>query len=158
MAITVLEESPEFRLGHAGSVYVTVWFNELSNAALDALAKHQQALAAKYGKVTMVSVVVNATQAPGPEIRERLKEQSHELSHARLGNIIVVQARGMAAIVARSFLAMLSLISKEHMKVFKTLEEAADEVRKLPGQHAETVANQSLTEDLVAFAALPRPR
>lgn len=158
MAITVLQEHPEFRLGHVGSVYVTVWFNELSHTALDALTKHQEDLAAKYGKITLVSVVVDATKTPGPEIRDRLKAQGQVLSQARLGNIIVVQARGMSAIIARSFLAMLSLISKEHMKVFKTVEEAADEVKKIPGQHAETLANQTLVQDLVAFVALPRPK
>lgn len=158
MGVTVLQEHPEFRLGHVGSVFVTVWFNELSHAGLDALNKHQKDLAAKFGKVTMLSVVVDATKAPSPEIRERLKTETDDLAPARLANIIVVQARGMSAIIARSFLAMLSLISKEHMKVFKTLEEAAEEVRKVPGQHPETVANQALAEELVAFAALPRPR
>jgi hypothetical protein len=157
MSITVLQEHPEFRLGHSGSVFVTVWFSELSHHALDALTKHQQAIFEKHGKVTMVSVVVNATQAPGPEIRERLKQQMSDLGHMRMGNITVILARGMSAIIARSFMAMLSLISKEHMKVFKTLEEAAEEVRKIPGQHAATLANLALTEDLVAFAALPRP-
>jgi hypothetical protein len=115
MGVTVLQESAAFRLGHVGSVFVTVWYSELTNEALDALNRHQQALAAKYGKLTMVSVVVNATQAPGPELRERLRTEMNELSSSRLANIIVVLARGMSAIITRSFLAMLSLISEEHM-------------------------------------------
>jgi hypothetical protein len=158
MAITVLEETPEFRLGHVGSVYVTVWFSELSIAALDALEKHQRALVEKYGKVTMVSVVMGATKAPGPEIRDRLQGQSDVLAPHRRGNIIVVNARGMSAIIARSFLAMLSLISKEHMKVPSTLEAAAEEVKKIPGQDAETMANATLADDLLAFANLPPPK
>jgi hypothetical protein len=157
MAISVLEERPEYRLGHVGSVYVTVWFSELNDAALDALAKHQRDLVAKYGKITMVSVVVNATKGPGPELRERLRAQSAELAEHRLGNIIVVMARGMSAIIARTFLAMLSLISKEHMKVPASLEAAAEEVKKIPGQDAATLANLTLAEDLVAFANLPSP-
>jgi hypothetical protein len=158
MSITVLQEHPDFRLGHAGSVFVTVWFSELSHAALDALTKYQREIFSKHGRVTMVSVVVNATTAPGPELRERLKTEMSELADMRMGNITVVLARGMSAIIARSFLAMLSLISKEHMKVFKTLEEAAEEVKKIPGQHAATLANMTLADDLVAFAALPRPK
>ena len=158
MSITVLQEHPDFRLGNVGSVFVTVWFSELSHAALDALTNHQKLIFEKHGKVTMVSVVVNATQAPGADLRERIKVQMEELADMRMGNITVVLARGMSAIIARSFLAMLSLISKEHMKVFKTLEEAAEEVKKIPGQHAATLANLTLADDLVAFAALPRPK
>lgn len=157
MAITVLEECPEYRFGHVGSVYVTAWFSELNDKGLDALAKHQQALASKHGKITMVSVVMGATKAPGPELRERLKAQAAEMEKQRRGNIIVVQTRGMGAIIARSFLAMLSLISKEHMKVPLTLEAAAEEARQLPGQDAATVANAGLADELIAFAALPRP-
>ena len=158
MAITILEECPEFRLGHVGSVYVTVWFSELNEKALDSLARHHHALVAKYGKITLVSVIVNATKAPGPELRDRLRAQSVELAKHRHGNVIVVLARGMSAIIARTFLAMLSLISSEHMKVPTTLDAAADEVRKIVGQDAATAANESLADDLVAFASLPRPK
>jgi hypothetical protein len=31
-------------------------------------------------------------------------------------------------------------------------------VRKVPGQHSETLANERLVEDLSAFAALPQPK
>lgn len=158
MPITLLEERPDFRLGHAGSVYVSIWFSELSHAALDALEKHHQALSAKHGKITLVSVIVGATKPPPDELRDRLRKQSVELAKVRLGNVIVVQARGMGAIIARSFLAVLSLISAENMKVPANLEAAAEEVRKLPGQDAGTRANQTLGEDLMAFAALPRPQ
>ncbi len=158
MAISILEECPEFRLGHSGSVYVTVWFSELNDKALDSLAKHHHALVAKYGKITLVSVIVNATKAPGSDLRERLRTQSVELAKHRRGNVIVVLARGMSAIIARTFLAMLSLISSEHMKVPASLDAAADEVRKIAGQDAATVANASLGDDMVAFAALPRPK
>ena len=158
MAITLLDERPEYRLGHVGSVYVTVWFSELNDAALDALEKHHRLLSAKYKKITMVSVIINATSAPGPELRERLRTQGAELSQQRLGNIIVVKARGMSAIIARTFLAMLSLMSNEHMKVPASFDEAADEVRKIAGQDAETAGNMTLADDLIEFAALPRPK
>lgn len=158
MSVTVLEETPNYRLGHVGSVFVTVWFAELDDGALDALDKHQKALVDKYGKVTMVSVVVNATKAPGPELRERLKKNTDLLAAHRLGNIIVVTAKGMSAIIARSFLAMLTLISKETMRVPATLAAAAEEVKKLPGQDAAIISNARLAEELEAFANLPRPK
>lgn len=157
MAITVLEECRDYRLGSVGSVLVTVWFSELSNAALDALEKHHEALANRHGKITLVSIVMGATAAPPSELRERMRKQTSDLAKRRLGNIIVVRARGLSAIIARSFLAALSLMSSETIKVPATLEAAATEVRALPGQNAETMHNDALAADLEAFAELPRP-
>lgn len=139
-----------------GSVYVTVWFSELDDRALDSLAKHHQALSGKYGKITLVSVIINATKAPAPELRERLRTQGLEQAKHRHGNIIVVLARGMSAIIARTFLAMLSLISSDNLEVLASLEAAADEVKKLAGQDAATVGHATLADDRMAFAALPR--
>lgn len=158
MAVTILEERPEARVGHVGSVFVTSWYSELTVEALDMLERHQTALAQKYGQVTLVSVVMGASKNPPPEIRERLKRTSDFLSGQRIGNFVVVQTRGLGAIIARTFLAALSLLNPENMRVIRTLEEAADEVRKLPKQHPEVVANVTLAADLVAFAALPQPR
>ena len=117
MAITILEECPEFRLGHMGSVYVTVWFSELNDKALDSLARHHHALVAKYGKITLVSVIINATKAPGSELRDRLRTQSVELAKHRRGNVIVVLARGMSAIIARTFLAIEEAHLERHPRV-----------------------------------------
>ena len=60
MAVTILEERPEARVGHVGPVFVTSWYSELTVEALDMLERHQTALAQKYGQVTLVS--------PGPFI------------------------------------------------------------------------------------------
>ena len=156
MAIALLEQLPECRVGHVGSVYVTVWFSELTVPAIDMLEKHHRALVAKHGTITLVSVVVNATAAPPAELRERMRAQSKDLAKGRRGNVVVVLARGLAAIITRTFLAALSLISVENMKVFKTLDEAATALRELPGQDAETKANLRFAEELADFVALPR--
>lgn len=155
MAVTLLEESPLFRLGHVGSVYVTVWFKELTAPALEVVGRHHRALARQYGKITLISVIVNATKAPTPEIREAVHAQTKELGSQRHGNIVVVTARGLSAIIARSFITMMSLISSETMKVPSTVAAAAEEVRKLPGQDAATVGHAGLADDLIAFVALP---
>lgn len=158
MPITILEELPKCRVGHSGSVFVTAWYSELTMPALDMMERHQTALATKYGRVTLISVVMGATKNPPPELRERLKKTSNFLSGQRLGNFVVVLTRGLAAIIARTFLAALSLMSSENMRVVRTLEDAADEARKLPGQHDDVINNAQLGADLVTFAALPRPR
>lgn len=157
MSITLLEECRDYRLGSTGSVLVSVWFSELTSAALDALQKHHEALANREGKITLVSIIVGATAAPPAALRERMRAQSAELAKRRLGNIIVVRARGLSAIIARSFLAALSLFNSEIIKVPATLEAAANEVRSLAGQNALVVNDAGLGADLEAFAELPRP-
>lgn len=158
MPITTLEELPECRVGHSGSVFVTAWYSELTGPSLDMMEKHQTALAKKYGRVTLISIVMGATKNPPPDVRERLKKTSDFLSGQRIGNFVVVLTRGLAAIIARTFLAALSLMNSENMRVVRTLEDAADEARKLPAQHDDVLNNTQLGADLVAFAALPPPR
>ncbi|MFZ5444240.1 MAG: hypothetical protein ACOZQL_29860 [Myxococcota bacterium] len=158
MAITTLEEMPECRLGHAGSVLVSVWYSELTNRALDALEKHHLGLAERYGKITMVSVVAGANSNPSPEIRERLKVQSVDMQKKRHANLVVVATRGLSAIIARTFLAALSLLSSENMKVCSDFEDCAEAVRAVPGQDTEARANTTFGPDLAAFVALPRPK
>lgn len=155
MAITVLEECRDFRLGSVGSVLVIAWYSELTTAALDAIQKHEEPLADRHGKITLVSIILGATAAPPTEVRERMRKESPELDERRLGNLIVVRTQGLSAIIARSFLAAMSLMSS--IKVPATLEAAATEVRALPGQDAETTNNDTLAADLFAFAELPWP-
>lgn len=157
MSIRVLEENRDYRLGSVGAVLVTVWYSELTNSALDALQKHHEALTNQHGKITLVSIIMGATAAPSSQLRDRMRSQSTELAKRRLGNIIVVRTRGLSAIIARSFLAALSLVSTETIKVPATLEAAANEVRALAGQNEATKGDTSLGAELDAFAELPRP-
>lgn len=156
MAITQLQEFPEARFGHSGPVLISVWYSELTLRSLDALDQHQTALAAKYGKVTLVSVVSSATKAPPAELRDEIKRRAPRQEALRLGNIVVVNARGVAAIIARTFLAALSLI-QNGLSVAKDIEDAAARTRALPGQHPDIVSNARLGAELKAFALQPAP-
>jgi len=155
MAIAVLEECRDYRLGSVGSVLAIAWYSELTIAALDAIQKHEDALADRHGKITLVSIILGATAAPLPEIRERMRKESSELEKRRLGNFIVVRTRGLSAIIARSFLAAMSLMST--IEVPATLEAAATAVRALAGQNAAIANDATLGAELEAFAELPRP-
>lgn len=149
--ITELAQTPECRLGHFESLLVSVWSSRLTVASLDLLEAHHRALAAKYGKVTFLSVVVGAAENPPPEARERMKKTTEEMMKLRRGNLIVVQAKGLGAILTRSFLAAMSFMSTEKIGVFKTLGEAVAEIRAIKGQDAALVAATALEADLVAF-------
>lgn len=156
MAITLLQEFPEARFGHVGPVLVSVWYSELSMRVVDALDEHQAALVKKYGKVTLISIVQSASKTPPPEIREELKRRQPLQEATRLGNIVVVNTRGLSAIIARTFLAALSL-TNSGLQVAKDLEDAATRAKNLPGQFPEVSANTSLGADMKTFASLSAP-
>lgn len=157
MPITQLEAIPECRLGHVGSVFVSVWYSRLTLQALELLDKHHHALAAKYGKVTFISVVMGAAENPPADVRERLKQASGEMLKQRRANLVVVQTKGLSAIIARTFLAALSLISPEKMDVFKSVEDAVAMAQALPDQEPEVVSNATLAADVRAFCEQGQP-
>lgn len=151
MAITSLTGTPECRMGHLGPLLVAVWNSRLTVPALEALEEHHRLLAAQYGKVTFLSVVVSAVENPGGEVRERLSRTANELMALRRVNLIVVMTRGLGAIITRSVLAAMSLLSAEKLEVFKSLDEAAQFLQHLPGQAPELAAALNLEADLRAF-------
>ncbi len=157
MPITPLAEFPEVRLGHVDSVLVSVWYSRLTIPSLDLLEQHHRSLAAKYGKVTFLSVVAGAAENPPPDVRERMNRTSEEMAKFRRANIIVVKARGLGAIIARSFLAAIAMFGKENIKVFKTTDEAVTYLKALPDQDEAVRGNGSLAADVQAFVDQPAP-
>ncbi|MBL8911498.1 MAG: hypothetical protein JNM17_12460 [Archangium sp.] len=106
--------------------------------------------------MTFLSVVVGAAENPPADVRERMKHGSEALLPLRRANLIVVQAKGLSAIIARSFLAAMSLMSPEKMGVFKTVEEAVAEAQRLPDQDEAVKAHPTLAAEIRAFVDLPQ--
>jgi hypothetical protein len=154
--IILFEERPEVRLGHAGPLAVSVWYNVLTHEAADALDRLHAELLKTYPKVTVLTVIAGAAKAPSSELRERANEQAHKLEPNRLGNYVVVLTSGLPGVITRTFLAGFTMVSKTQMTVLKSLEDAAEQVRKLPGQHPSLAQNAALAVDLKQFLALPR--
>ena len=153
MAIDVLAELDEARIGHVGPVLVVVFRSKIVARTLDVLEQHQASLAARYGKVTLISVVDGANQQPDPEVSARIKSQAPTLAKLRRGNIVVIAKPGLGAVMARTFIAMLSLVTPEPLIAVKSLQLAAEKARALPGQPPEVVQNAALGAELEAFAA-----
>ncbi|MBL9038784.1 MAG: hypothetical protein JNG84_09740 [Archangium sp.] len=157
MPIEMLEELPGCRIGAFDSLLVSVWYGELTIPMLDRLSFHHQALVAKHGKITFLSVVVNATGSPPAHVREHMKTKMPDMVPMRRGNYVVVLARGMAGVIARTFLAALSLINSENMKVFASVAEAVAAVQAIGDQSVTIRASTALVTDLQAFVGLPAP-
>lgn len=151
MSIVELSSLPEVRIGHLNSLLVSVWHSQATIDGLRAMNDAQRKLIAQYGRITTASVAVKIPKAPGPEVSEWLKQSEQEFKGCSRGTVVVVLERGLSAIIARSFIAAASLISSNTMLVVKTLEEAAEKVRQLPGQPADLANDLELAEKLEAF-------
>ncbi len=157
MPLTIRAERPEFRLGTLGPLVVVVWYTEPTVAALDVLEATHRELFAVHGKLTLLSVILRAGNSPAPEVRAKIDAQTSSLSAMRLGSVVVVLIKGLASIFVRTYLAAVSLTSPEVMKIVKSVDEAAVEIRGLPGQHDALRTANALGADLAAFVALPAP-
>jgi hypothetical protein len=153
MSILELKSLPEVRVGSIGSVLVSVWFSEATLAGMKAMGDEQRKLLAKHKKISTISIAVRIPNAPGPEISDWLKESEKEFKGTSRGTIVVLLERGLAAIIARSFIAAASLIRTNSMTVVKSYEEAAERLRTLPEQDAEIANDLHLAAKLEAFAA-----
>jgi len=126
-----------------------------------AMARRHRELSGRYGpKVTMVSIVQRLGSPPSPELRERVGVELESLKKQSIGDFVVLRAKGLGAIIARSFLATVALLrggGLVPMRVLKTAFEAGEEARQLPGQLPEIANDLLLGEALEAFAALPPP-
>jgi hypothetical protein len=153
MPIIELQSLPEVRIGHTGPVLVSVWRSQATLKGMQAMAGEQRKLIAEYGTICTVAFAVKIPQAPGPEVSEWLKTSEKEFKGTSRGTVVVVLERGLAAIIARSFIAVASLISSNAMLVVKTVDEAADKVRTMPGQSPEISGDAELAAKFEAFIA-----
>jgi hypothetical protein len=156
MAIRVLKETNDLRLGAIGPVIVAVWFREATIPAFEMLLAEQRALAQEHGKVTYVPIALAVPQMPTHEVNEWMKAQGNFGGIVR-GTVITILARGLAAVLARSVIAAASFFTSEKYTVVKSIPEAAKAIRELEGQPQWVRELSSLEADLEAFVALPRP-
>ncbi len=157
MAIVTLKEFPEVRLGHAGSLYVSVWYSQATVRGMELLMEQQDLLLRTHPSITNLSVAIRIPSSPSKDVQEFLKKNPGDLARSR-GTVIAILAKGLGAILARSFIVGFSLVSRSSLIVVKTLEEAAAEVQKIAGQDASITNDTKLAADLMAYVALPAPK
>lgn len=139
MQVETLFEGHGVKLGAAGSLMVAVYRSASSVEALEALDRVQAGVVARHGRISTLSVIADT---PGSMLRtdEAVRVRSVELGKkyesSVLGSGIVVTARGLSAVVARTFLTGFFLLSRSEMpmKTFSTLADALAWVQALPGQ------------------------
>ena len=151
MAIEPLDDQPEWRFGHLGPLLVAVWKKNVTLEALASLEAVHDRLHATYGPLTVVSVVLGDTAPPAPHVRQRLMRSFADQSGLRRANVVLVHARGLAAIIATTVIAALSRLGKQKLEVFRSTAEAVAFVRAVPGQDPLVSSAEDLEAQVTAF-------
>lgn len=118
--------TPGFALGTYGPVVVTVWAGTTQREALDALPKAQHAFRAGRPRFATLSLLEGGFATPEPWVRERSLELQREFQPYLIASATVVRAKGLAGVLARTFLVGFTLLDqgKVPTRIFKSLEEA----------------------------------
>ena len=157
MQLEVTAEFPEVRLATIGPLMISVWYQEASLRGFEALGKTQDRLVAQYGMISSINISVILPRAPPPEAIEWVKSQQAKSDATTRETVVVLLSRGLSAVIARTFLATVSLFSRRNLKVVKTLTEAVEVIQRAPGQDSAIAGNPTLVATLEEFVQRPAP-
>jgi hypothetical protein len=156
MALTVLAELAGVRFGRLDSLLVTTWYGAATLAPLDVYERLEEQLIAEHGMLTLLTVIVNSPAAPEKGVAQRAAAISARFEKQLRASLVVVLARGLGAVLVRSFLTGFSLASKVPMHTFRDLSGAATCIAGLPGQTPRLEQDDGAAA-LEAFVTLPPP-
>ncbi len=156
MLVTKSFESVEVRLGVASSLVVALYRSGASLTALEELDKLQTSLLQKHAKLSTLTLigqlgsvlkVDEAVRVKSVELGKKYEKQVH-------GSAIVVTTKGLAAVMARTFLSGFFMVSRSEtpMRTFATVSEGLAWLQSLPGQDMalKTELHLNDIEDFVA--------
>ncbi len=141
MKFELIDQAPGFRIGRIGALVVSAFTD--GGASLEALAcidRVHSAHLRTYPHFTTLALVSGVKLSPPPSgVRERSAELDVKFDVNVFGSAVVIETKGLAAVVARSFLATYSMLSPRSrpFKVSSTLEEATTWLQSLPEQTDE---------------------
>lgn len=137
MVVTLLGEGPGLRVGALGSLLVMHFHAGADLSALDVLDEVEGRHAATFPRFsTMVVVTGVKLQTPVAGTRERSAALDAKYDSHVVGSAIVVQSKGIAAVIARSFIATWALVTKRQAptKTFRNVSDAVTWLASLEGQ------------------------
>ncbi len=144
MPFVDLINRPDFRLARNGSLLVAFFNGATTVADLDALGKHQQALAKELGHLSMISLVPSGGAA---KVSDEVKAKSVEIVRAvgpqMVASATVLLGKGLGATVIRAFMTGFNLLSKSPAPQ-KTFADAAEALAWLKAAPKQTKDVQAL--------------
>lgn len=157
MPVVELPGLPEVRFAQAGPLMIAAWSRSATNAGLEQLEKYQADLIAKHGKVSSLTVLLGSGGETEAGLRERAVKMQERFDKSLVGTAIAVTAKGVAAVIIRTFLAGFSLVSSGSapMKTFGNVNDAVAWLKSLPGQASVIAGDPRLADDIFAFVESP---
>ena len=154
MAVTLLGEGPGLRIGALGSLLVMHFDGRGALEALDVLDEVEVKHAAAFPRFsTMVVVTGVKLETPVAGVRERSAALDAKYDAHVVGSAIVVHSTGMAAVIARSFIATWALLTKRQAptKTFREVSDAVTWLASLEGQPAGLPYDSQVVSAVTAF-------
>jgi hypothetical protein len=136
MRIVGLGRLEGFRVGAVGPLLITVFRETATLEGLTLLEDVQGRFVKEHPKMFALNVVFGAAvKAPSAEVRERAAALQARFDGSTAASATVLAVKGLAATIARGFLAALALMSSasKSTQVFKSAPDALDWLRGLPG-------------------------
>lgn len=149
-----LASIPGCRIGSFGNIIIMV-MRWLSPQALDLLEQHEAELIKEHGKVVSMTIITGDKLVPPPAgLRDRSTNLYNRFEPQLVCSAVVINARGFAAVIARTFMAawQLVLTQKKPQQTFREISKAVDWVN---AESPSTRAYAGAAQAIEAFAAKP---
>jgi hypothetical protein len=135
MYIAELGRLDGFRVGAVGPLLVTVFHETATLERLTLLEELQTRFVAIHPKMYALNVVVGqSVKQPEAAVREKAAAMQKRFDGSTCAAVTVLAVKGLAAAIARGFMAALALVSggSKTTQVFKTVPEALAWLNALP--------------------------
>ena len=136
MHIAELGRLDGFRVGAVGPLLITVFHETATLERLTLLEELQGRFVATHPKMYALNVVVGqSVKQPEVAVREKAAAMQKRFDGSTAAAVTVLAVKGLAAAIARGFMAALALVStgSKTTQVFKTVPEALAWLVALPG-------------------------
>jgi hypothetical protein len=127
MEVTQLAAGHEIRIGGLGPVLITVFDGAAPLAALELLDATQAQFVAQHPRIVTMTIIASPKlTAPPAGMRERSAQLFAKYEPNMACSAVVIRTSGLAAVIARSFLAAYQLVipQKVPQRTFRGLPEA----------------------------------
>jgi hypothetical protein len=142
------------RIGTVGPVVISVFEGKPELGLLDLMDQVQTETVAQHGRFTAVTVVaMTRLEPPSVEFRTRGALLAAKHQEVMVASATVILSKGVAAVIARAFLAAYSLISQQRrpQQSFRDIAPAIAWLQNVEGQLPEVKQMTELTAAVERF-------
>ncbi len=158
MLITKLYESERVRFGSAGPLILMQYKSTPTLDEVRLVERFEDELLKQYPKISVFNVVeqTGAILRVPDDVRDYSAKLSDKFASRIVGSAMVVTAKGLGAVMARTFLSGFFLLSRAELLIrsFSTVPEGLTWLRALPDQHVSLKTELTLA-DLERFFGEP---